>query len=366
MSPVDTTAAESPHAPTLHHLATREPMSFHQSTIYYGLVRQNTPAWRKKGLMAASIGIVFLQCLVATGLSQGVSLSTCRDNQDCNEGTYCDKGVCEWCESEWQHCCTNSTEACYSGWDDKEVEDMCAACVTDRGFETHAEVVRERVDSMMLQDWLALALASMVVAFAVFAEMRDALLCTNSLRDISKRRKVPRIWRYAIRGLTFARYYIMLPNVILSVVTLVLNDGGRVKDVCLNTVAVLFLLEIDNLAFLHGLGERTRMEAEEHAGMCVTDDDVRTINKVKIVCVFTIPCVVLAGACGGYVIRDYPETLSILIAPVPSMVVVFLQHVKNCRGVCGGLSWGMASFLVYLTWYWGMMELAYLSGYDVG
>lgn len=152
-------------------------------------------------------------------------MSTCRDNQDCNEGTYCDKGLCEWCESEWQHCCTNSTEACYSGWDDKEVEDMCAACVTDRGFETHAEVVRKRVDSMMLQDWLALALASMVVAFAVFAEMRDALLCTNSLRDISKRRKVPRIWRYAIRGLTFARYYIMLPNVILSVVTLVLNDG---------------------------------------------------------------------------------------------------------------------------------------------
>ena len=35
------------------------------------------------------------------------------------------------------------------------------------------------------------------------------------------------------------------------------------KYVCLNTVAVLFLLEVDNLAFLHGLGERTRMEAEQ-------------------------------------------------------------------------------------------------------
>ena len=56
-----------PHAPTLHHLATREPHSFHQTTIYYGLQREDTPPRRKYGLLAASIGIVFLQCLVAMG-----------------------------------------------------------------------------------------------------------------------------------------------------------------------------------------------------------------------------------------------------------------------------------------------------------
>ena len=46
---------------------------FHQTTIYYGLVRQDTPPRRKYGLLAASIGIVFLQCFVATGLSLGVT-----------------------------------------------------------------------------------------------------------------------------------------------------------------------------------------------------------------------------------------------------------------------------------------------------
>ena len=44
----------------LHRLATREPHSFHQTTIYYGLVRQDTPPRRKYGLLTASIGIVFL------------------------------------------------------------------------------------------------------------------------------------------------------------------------------------------------------------------------------------------------------------------------------------------------------------------
>ena len=62
---------------TLKAIATREPTSFHQATIYYGLERPDTPPRRKYGLLVTSIGIVFLQCFVATGLGQGVTLSTC-------------------------------------------------------------------------------------------------------------------------------------------------------------------------------------------------------------------------------------------------------------------------------------------------
>ena len=141
---------------TLHHLATREPHSLHQTTIYYGLQREDTPPRRKYGLLAASIGIVFLQCFVAVGLSVGVSMSTCTDNQDCSRGTYCDSGICEWCESEWKHCChTNSTKSC--GWASEKVkQSMCSKCITDEGFEAYKDVARDRVDSMMLQDWLTL------------------------------------------------------------------------------------------------------------------------------------------------------------------------------------------------------------------
>ena len=75
------TSQTTPDEPTLHHLATREPTSFHQTTIYYGLVRPNTPPWRKYGLLATSIGIVFLQCFVATGLAHGVTMSTCSEQR---------------------------------------------------------------------------------------------------------------------------------------------------------------------------------------------------------------------------------------------------------------------------------------------
>ena len=356
----------TPNAPTLHHLATREPHSFHQTTIYYGLVRQDTPPRRKYGLLAASIGIVFLQCFVATGLSLGVNLSSCSEHSDCTLGTWCEQGLCEWCLTHNEHCCrANSTKSCE--WGEKETQDMCSACTTSKGFETFGDFARERVDSMMLQDWLALLLASLVVAFAVFVEMRDCLLCEKSLRVIAKRRDVARGWRFAIRGLNMARYYILLPNVILSVVMLVLNDGGNVKNVCLNTVAVLFLLEVDNLAFLHGLGERTRMEAEEQR-VRVTDDDLETIDAVKLACVLAIPGVVLAGPWGAWVVRDFPETLAVLISPVPSMSVLFLQRVK-ARGLklkvaCGGVGWGLAGYISCLIWYALMMELAYLMAHE--
>ena len=165
---------------------------------------------------------------------------------------------------------------------------------------------------MFIQDWFALFLASLVVAFAVFAEIRDGVLMEIALREISKRREVPRGWRFAIHGLNFARYFILFPNILFSVMMLVHENGGRVRDICLNTVAVLFLLEVDNLAFLHGLGERTRMEAEEHAGAHehVTELDLETMDAVKLVCVLTIPCAVIGGVCGPS--RDWPTEKQII------------------------------------------------------
>ena len=341
----------TPDAPTLHHLAVREPTSFHQATIYNGLVRPNTPAWRRYGLLAASIGIVFLQCFVGAGFSIGVSMSSCSEISECGRGLYCAEGMCDWCEERYKSCCLpNATDTCAvregrtRKLDEKDRESMCAACTTSKGFETYPEVQRDRVDSMRLQDWLALFLASLVVAFAVFAEMRDAVLCHCALRDISQ---VPRGWRFAIAGLNFCRNFVFLPCVVLSVMELVLNDGGRVRDVCLNTVAVLFLLEVDNLAFLHGLSERVRMEAEENAGARhVTNDELRTIDAIKIVCVVLIPCVVFSGV-RGY--RLMWGNIVYVAAPLPFVVAVFVQRARanGLKGACGAVCEAVAGFVVF-------------------
>ena len=354
---------------TLKAIATREPTSFHQATIYYGLERQDTPPRRKYGMLATSIGIVFLQCFVATGLGQGVTLSTCSEHSDCSRGTFCDEGICDWCWLRHKPCCrSNSTDyserqgqAAADGsisckLDEKDKESVCATCTTSRGWETFQDVVRSRVDSMLVQDWITLLLASIVVAFAVFAEIRDCMLCEIALREISKRREVPRGWRYAIRGLNFARYFLLLPSIVMSVVALVHNDGGAVKHVCLNTVAVLFLLEIDNMAFSHGLGERTRMEAEEHvhSGARVTEDDLQTMGLVKLICVVLIPCAIFGGVCGYGMNASDPDSCGILLAPIPAIVVVFVQRMKasglKLKEACCGIVWGFAQWFLYIVW----------------
>ena len=89
--------------------------------------------------------------------------------------------MCEWCYGPLRPCCqTNSTDTCVldkkqtteeGGFSDelreeKNREAMCAACTTSKGFETLQDVVKGRMDSMMLQDWLTLFLASLVVACA--------------------------------------------------------------------------------------------------------------------------------------------------------------------------------------------------------
>ena len=148
-----------PHAPTLHHLATREPTSFHQTTIYYGLVRQDTPPRRKYGLLAASIGIVFLQCFVATGLSTGIYYFSCTEHSDCtSRGNFCDSGICDWCYARHESACctTNSTDTCWL--DGLDREGMCAACTGSKGWETFQDVVGDRVNSMLLLDWVTLLL----------------------------------------------------------------------------------------------------------------------------------------------------------------------------------------------------------------
>ena len=292
------------------------------------------------------------------------------EHSDCSRGTFCDEGVCEWCDGPLKACCQNSTDTCaldkkrttrVEGYsddlrDEKNREAMCAACTTSKGYETLQDIVKDRMDSMMFQDWITLLLASIVVAFAVFAEIRDVLLCEIALRDISKRREVPRGWRFAINGLNYARYICLLPNIILSVMALVYEDGGRVKYVCLNTVAVLFLLEVDNLAFLHGLGERTRMEAEQqsHSGARMTEEDLRIMGVVKLVCVVLIPCSVLVGVCSHSWNPDEPDTFIMAFSPLPSIAVLFVQRVmasrRKLKGACSGLGWAILNYSMCVAW----------------
>ena len=275
---------ETPDTATLHALARREPNSFHQATIYYGLVSETASTTTKLSLLAVSFGIVLLQCAVAAGLWAGTAWTSCSDHTDCPGGSWCaPHGTCDDCMVNHQVLCesdSNATESWAFGSADSVVngtitwklrDSMCEACTDAEGeFVTEYQAVDERVASMRLSDWTALLLASFVIAFGVFGEVRDAMLCEFSIAAIREKKEVPRVWREAIGLLNLFRLFSFLPFILSSVVSLVLYRGASALAICLNTVAVLFLVELDNLAFSHGLNEETRMEAEEFGRVSVT------------------------------------------------------------------------------------------------
>ena len=61
------------------------------------------------------------------------------------------------------------------------------------------------------------------------------------------------------------RQFALIPMLLLTVVDLVSFSGSDAVSLCLNTVAVVFILEVDNLSYEYALEEQTRAQVEEHA-----------------------------------------------------------------------------------------------------
>lgn len=59
--------------------------------------------------------------------------------------------------------------------------------------------------------------------------------------------------------------------------------GGDALSVCFNTVAVLFLCEVDNVAFAVGLSERVRTRVETAGHVELDDSEASTLARTKLV-----------------------------------------------------------------------------------
>ena len=149
------------------------------------------------------------------------------------------------------------------------------------------------------------------------------------------------------------RLFGFLPIISGSVNKLVQIRGGSALAICLNTVAVLFLVELDNLAFSHGLRENMRVEAEEFGRISVTDDDSRLIDVIKLVCMLTVPASIIGSvALGGDIFASLPGAISL-----PMQLVVMVQSVLRapagkCAGACRGLLRVLVGFCVAGAWWW--------------
>jgi hypothetical protein len=104
-------------------------------------------------------------------------------------------------------------------------------------------IMADNVNAMGTVGWLVLLLCSTVMAMSVVAELRDIELCLLALDRADP--PLPAGWWISLRGLAIVRRYTFLPAMVVSVPMVVLNQGGDALSICFNTVAVLFLTEIE-------------------------------------------------------------------------------------------------------------------------
>ena len=97
----------------------------------------------------------------------------------------------------------------------------------------------------------------------------------------------------------------------------------------------------------------------------MTEDDLRTMGVVKLVCVVLIPCSVLVGVCGHSWVPDEPDTFIIAFPPLPSIAVLFVQRVmasrRKLKGACSGLGWAILNYIMFVSWYSAILILMFVQ-----
>ena len=122
-------------------------------------------------------------------------------------------------------------------------------------------------------------------------------------------------------------------------------------------MAVLFLVEIDNLSFLFGLGEESRMEAEQHCRVTVDARDLRSIDVIKALCIITIPLAILL------LVHSTSYTRVVWLVPMPMLLIAVVQSLEASRytfkGACLGLFRALTGYLLDFGFFVVVFKLSY-------
>ena len=172
-------------------------------------------------------------------------------------------------------------------------------------------------------DDVALVFASFIVAFTVVGELKDIELCSMAVAHAGD--NLSKGWRLALGFLLGMRRWVFLPTLVLNVPFLVLFKGGDALSVCLNTVAILFLCDIDNIAFDLALGERVRARVEDAGRVELDEGEATALARTKAVHVALIVLAVLGavwlGDLGGGEVALILPSLAFLLGGVAEAFV---------------------------------------------
>lgn len=292
-------------------------------------------AYTRFRMLIVSGLLVVLQVTLLHQLLAGLEQRTCAKSSDCIPGTSCTlnphrksrRNACAGCEILRNSNETRRVERlCHDVLDDfdlllqyqrNQVErqtvhykkrhafgrspsyegevflQLCAGCVTEEaGYLPFETVIRNNVFTMRRGDYLTLLLCSIAVALAIVDEIGQILVA-----EIAQKRRLHATLQYGRAHSLYAlllavRTWILIPKVVAVVPRMVAFIGADTASQVFNTVAVIFVLEVDNWLSDRLLSRRSRDAA---TAVVLTDDETRYISRHQKLGVFAVVCAIFMG-----------------------------------------------------------------------
>jgi hypothetical protein len=294
-------------------------------------------------LFAGGILMVLMQCCVAMAVFVGTFRPACKSSDQCEDSQFCSPGEhytgrCNYCGDtfvlhteceagrgtnpaseggEPEELCADAAVtyntpklASYAGVNRSYVLEVCGnpeaahegglsrswvrpeqtaawcdACVFAATGDIDTLLLNTRyinsVSAMGIFDTAALVFASFVVSLAVVGELRDIMLCVAGVQNAGE--KLSRGWRYSMLALLSFRRWLFLPRVVYTTAQLDLVKGGDALTVSFNTVALLFIIDVDNLTYELGMPEKWRARIETRGRIQLSDAAADTLAKTRII-----------------------------------------------------------------------------------
>ena len=155
----------------------------------------------------------------------------------------------------------------YAHWDVDEIDTMLAMCDECQGrtherripqMWTGAERDRDVYVSMRPGEWWMCFMIALMVSLGIGGEIRDVKFSEMSQRaahaastdgDEPPTRAgfcaPPNLWHFALDILAIVRQYTLVPLLSSAIGIIIVRDGTNAKNVALNAIAILFILELD-------------------------------------------------------------------------------------------------------------------------
>ncbi len=277
------------------------PANFHQAA-HAVVLDDAQPASNRCVALFGSAIIVGAELIVLMAAYRSFLEGSCLVNDDCQtRGTFCRVSTnrCDNCEfgnlagTGTLVCGPNMTSESWlaslparvsggTGRTNPELADYaphCAACVNESGGYLWASTAEyNNVHLMGWRDWLGLVVVSAIVGLFAAREVRDIKLCEMLARE----RSAGIGWQLGVGFISCCRQLAVVSSLEVCVIIVIFASGGGVLNVCLNAVALTFLIEIDDILYEHALPEWAQLWSSEHAAVTQRAADSRVNSWLRL------------------------------------------------------------------------------------